>query len=370
MSIFILVATTCNVLVGGYFSQSTVHYMDSAGFCSTTCHSMNPEYIAFKNSPHLNINCVECHIGSGRRAYARAKLNGVWQVGATILNSYPKPIPTPLENLRPAREICETCHWPEKFAGVQVRVFDQFDRDSANTHTKTVLALAVGGGPVASGIHGFHVAPGVTVEYLADQARQEMHWVRYTDPTGTVSEYMNDGWQAADAGNHEVRQMDCLDCHTRPSHGFQMPARALDEAMALGKVDSTLPWVKREALDILRCEYASTAEAEVAIPRALAEFYESAYPELFSARRESIERSAAGLVEIFKRNVFPEMGVDWGTYPDNSGHSDFVGCFRCHGGGLATAQGGSITTDCNACHRMLAFRQRDPEILQQLGISP
>ena len=369
VSIFILVATAGNVLVGGYFSQSTVHYMDSVGFCGTTCHSMNPEHVAVQNSPHLNIDCVECHIGSGRRAYAQAKLNGIWQVVVTVLNRFPKPISTPLENLRPAREICESCHWPASFAGVQIRVFNHFAADSANTHTRTVLALVVGGGPVASGIHGFHVAPGVTVEYVADETRQNVYWVRHTDPAGTVSEYVSEGWESSDRASHAVRQMDCLDCHTRPSHGFQMPARALDEAMALSKVDPTLPWVKRTGLEILRSGYAGTGEAEAAIPVALADFYRSSHPELFQSRRESIEHSAAGLVEIFKRNVFPEMGVDWGTYPDNSGHSDFIGCFRCHGGELRTAEGGSITTDCEACHRMLAVREEDPEILYQLGIS-
>ncbi len=368
VALFIVIASSANVLLGGYFSQTTVHYMDSPSFCATTCHSMSPEYAAYQHSPHVNIDCVECHIGSGRSAYMRAKLNGLWQVTATTFRLYPRPIPTPLENLRPAREICESCHWPRKFSGVQVRVLEHFAEDSANTRTTTVLSLAVGGGPVAAGIHGLHVGPGITIEYGSDPTRREIHWVRYSDSTGLIDEFVADGWTSHDAPAHETRTMDCLDCHTRPSHQFQMPERALDEALALRRIDPTLPWIRKRGRELLEAEYVSREDARRRITESLVEFYRSEYPSVYSARRASVDRSAVGLAEIWERNIFPEMGVGWGTYPDFSGHTDFVGCFRCHGGGQRTAEGKVITAECTACHRLLAVRESEPEILGQLGV--
>ncbi len=365
---FIVLATGCNVLVGGYFSQRTVHFMDSAGFCSTTCHSMSPEYAAYQESAHFNIACVQCHIGSGRRAYMGAKLNGLRQVTATVFRNYPKPIPTPLENLRPAREICESCHWPRKFSGVQLRVFDHFAADSANSHTQTVLALSVGGGPVATGIHGFHVAPGIAIEFATDPARREIYWVRYIDAQGSATEYAVAGWDAAKREQVEFRTMDCLDCHTRPSHRFQLPERALDEAMALGTVDRKLPWIKQKGLEILRTANDNGDAAHLNIAAALTRFYETEFAGVYRSRTEAVESTATQLAAIYNRNVFPDMGVSWGTYPDNSGHSDFVGCFRCHGSAMRSEDGRSITRDCTACHRILALREAEPDILEQLGI--
>jgi nitrate/TMAO reductase-like tetraheme cytochrome c subunit len=368
VALFIVIASSTNVLLGGYFSQSTVHYMDSPGFCATTCHSMSPEYAAYQHSPHVNIACVECHIGSGRRAYMRAKLNGLWQVAATVFDLYPRPIPTPLENLRPARDICESCHWPHKFSGLQVRVLDHFAEDSANTRTTTVLSVAVGGGPVAAGIHGFHVGPGITIEYVSDPTRREISWVRYSDSTGVVSEFASEAWASDGESEHEIRTMDCLDCHTRPSHQFQMPARALDEALALGRVDATLPWIRKKGRELLEADYADRDEARESIAAGLAVFYRSEHPAVYEVREGDIERSTAGLVEIYEHNIFPDMGVEWGTYPDYSGHTDFVGCFRCHGGGQRSVGGDSITAECTACHRLLAIRESEPAILEQLGV--
>jgi len=368
LALFIVLATSANVVLGGYFSQTTVHYMDSPSFCSTTCHSMSPEYAAYQYSPHVNIDCVECHIGSGRSAYMRAKLNGIWQVTATAFRLYPRPIPTPLENLRPAREICESCHWPQKFGGVRIRILDHFAEDSANTRTTTVLALTVGGGAVARGIHGFHVGPGVTIEYAADSLRSTVYWVRYTDSTGVVGEYATGDWNAAEHAGKEVRTMDCLDCHTRPSHRFQLPQRALDEALAFGSVDPSLPWIKKRGFELLVAEYGSAEQAEAAIVGGLTEFYRREFPTVLQLRREAVERSAAGIVAIYERNVFPSMGVTWGTYPDYGGHTDFNGCFRCHGADQRTAAGEAIRSDCAACHSLLAVRESEPDILEQLGV--
>ena len=368
MTGFLVGMTGFNVVVGGLFSQATIKYMDSPQFCGTVCHSMAPEYAAYRNSPHVNVACVACHVGSGRPAYMRAKFNGVWQVGATLTKQHPRPIPTPLENLRPARDICESCHWPARFSGVQMRVLDHFAPDSANTHTRTVLALVVGGGSSTGGIHGFHVAPGVTIEYAADSARRTVDWIAYTSPDGRVSEYTSETWRPGAADPPMVRTMDCLDCHTRPSHRFQMPERALDEALAMGLIDPTLLWIKREGLRLLQAEYASVADAAADIPVALAAFYDANHPAVLEAQQPAIAAAGTQLATIYQRNVFPHMRVTWGTYPDHSGHTDFAGCFRCHGADLATEDGVAVSADCEACHRILALRETDPRVIEELGL--
>jgi hypothetical protein len=370
MAVFVLGVTGFNVLVGGYFSHAAVKYMESPRFCGTTCHSMAPENIAFRDSPHRNVDCVECHIGSGRGAHVEAKLSGVRQMFGELLNNHSRPIPTPVHQLRPAREICEKCHWPQSFGGWRLHVLHKFALDEANTRTMTVLALHVGGGQAGGGIHGFHMDPGVSIEYLADPTRQRIPWVSYTDESGEVTEFMRADWDSTQAEGLERRTMDCLDCHTRPSHRFQVAGRALDAALARGDIDSTLPWVKRQSLEILRAGYESTEQAERRIPEALAEFYRTEHPDVFESQGAAIEQSAAALLAVYARNVFPEMAIDWGTYPDNTGHSDSPGCFRCHDGGHRTSDGTAINSDCRACHEILAIGEFQEDVMRRFGIEP
>jgi nitrate/TMAO reductase-like tetraheme cytochrome c subunit len=368
LSVFAVLVTGVNVLVGGYYSNAAVKYMDSPNFCGGTCHSMYPEYSAYQNSPHVNIGCVACHIGSGSKAKVQAKLNGIKQMVGTVLDNHSRPIPTPVHNLRPAREICETCHWPKRFAGFKLHVLDKFAEDELNTHTKTVLVVRVGGNDVTDGVHGSHAAPGVTIEYASDPSRQNIPWVRYTDSTGQTTEYATADWDVEGSAQLQRREMDCMDCHTRPAHRFQVPGRALDEALAANRVDSTLPWAKRQGLDILRSEYATTEDAEAQIPASLQEFYRAEYPELHQTRRGDIDRSGLELLSIYKRNVFPDMNITWRTYPDNLGHTDFMGCFRCHFGNHKTDDGTTITTTCTACHQILARDESEPDVLRRFGI--
>ncbi len=368
LALFVVGVTGANILVGGYYSHATVKYMDSERFCGLTCHSMIPEYTAYQDSPHRNIACVACHVGSGKQAKLEAKLNGISQMIATLLDNHPRPIPTPVHNLRPAREICEACHWPEKFAGYRLHVLDKFAQDEQNTWTKTVLVLAVSGAAATQGIHGFHTAPGVKVEYRSDASRQNIPWVRYTNPAGESVDYFTEEWPSAEDDGLELREMDCMDCHTRPSHRFQVPGRALDKALADGVVDPSLPWIKQRGLEILRAEYATTEEAEQRIPTLVTDYYREEYPDLFGDKRDDIERSALGLVSVYRRNVFPEMKIGWAVYPDNSGHTDFTGCFRCHFGKHESADGQKISDNCTACHQILARDETEPEVLERFGI--
>lgn len=366
---FVAVTTVINLAIAGQASYQAVEYMDSVAFCGKTCHSvMAPEYAAYQNSPHSRVECVACHIGPGASWFVKSKLSGTWQVFAVTFNTYERPIPTPVKNLRPARETCETCHWPQKYGADRLRVIDKFADDEANTMSKSVLLMRIGGGARGPGIHGTHLGPGVVIRYgHKDVARQEIPWVEYTSGNGKSTVYLGEGAKPDPAGL-SIREMDCMDCHNRPTHAFELPERAVDHAMSEGRIPRDLPYIKKTGVELLKKTYSSQEEAAKAIPAALESFYRGRYPEIHAKRRPEIVRSAEALLGIFNRNVFPRMKVTWGVYPNNIGHTDFPGCFRCHDDAHASADGRKISQDCNSCHQLLAMEEAAPEILTQLGL--
>jgi hypothetical protein len=373
-ALFILVMTGVNI---AFFLAATyrgVHLMESVEFCGTTCHSvMQPEHTAYQATAHARVPCVSCHIGPGAPWFVRSKLSGSYQVLAVAFDLYPRPIPTPIENLRPSRDTCEQCHWPERFVGDRLVVKSHFSEDETPAETKTVLLMHTGGiDPLsgrALGNHGVHVEPGAEIHYLAaDERRQEIPYVRYRRPDGEVVEYFAGGKAPATrVPEGELRLMDCIDCHNRPSHAFELPAAALDAALTAGRLDRSLPYVKKTGLELLEAEYASHEEADAAIRHGLRRFYAERYPAVLAERRATVDAAADELVAIYTRNVFPGMKITWGTYPNNLGHENSPGCFRCHDGSHESPTGRSIAGDCEACHAMLAFEEEDPEILKQLS---
>ncbi len=370
LSLFVVLATLVNVVIAAQTSYSAVNYMDGVTFCGKTCHTvMQPEFAAYQNSPHSRVECVKCHIGPGASWFVRSKLSGLWQVFAVTFNTYDRPIPTPVRNLRPARDTCEACHWPDKFGEDRLRVIEKFGDDEKNTSTKTVLLMRIGGGRRGPGIHGRHLGPGVLVSYApADESRQKIPWVRYSTGGVDSTVFMAPDAKPDQVRNLPVRQMDCMDCHNRPTHTYELAERAVDRAMSQGDVPRSLPYMKKKAVEILRAAYPSNAAATSAIPAALERYYRENYADVYAKQRADIARSARALVEIYNRNVFPAMKVTWGTYPNNIGHTDFSGCFRCHDEQHMSQGGKTITQDCNACHQLLAMDEAAPKILTDLGL--
>jgi hypothetical protein len=364
---FIGVTTFLNVIIAAQFTYSAVNYMDSVTFCGQTCHTvMSPEFTAHQRSPHSRVECVSCHIGPGASWFVRSKLSGAGQVVAVALNNYPRPIPAPVHNLRPARETCETCHWPQKFDEDRLRDIVSYSSDEQNTQTHTVLMLHLGGGPSRVGIHGRHLGQGITVRYFAsDEKRETIPWVEYTSG-GQTTVYAASGATKPDESN--MRVMDCIDCHNRPTHIYQLPERAIDQALAEGQISSTLPFAKKTAVGILKREYKSSADAVQKIPAAFEDFYKNNYPQIYNERRGDISRAAESVKAAYQHNVFPEMKVYWGTYSNNLGHTDFTGCFRCHDESHMATGGKTITQDCSACHNLLASDEKSPKILVDLGL--
>jgi nitrate/TMAO reductase-like tetraheme cytochrome c subunit len=369
---FFGVTTVLNILIGTQVTYRAVKHMETPQFCGATCHTMNPELAAYQNSPHSRVECVECHVAPGAAGWFNSKTSGIRQLVETVLNTYPRPIPSALESNRlvPARETCENCHWPRKFGGVRLRVFSKYADDEANTRSETVLLMLVGGDRI-SGIHGAHFGPGVRIRFAAaDAKRQTIPWVEYRNAdTGDTRFFVSPETSPDSAKALPKFDMECVDCHNRPTHTFDLPERAMDKALALGDIPVTLPYIKKKSVELLKANYATRTEAAANLPTGLVSFYQQNYPGLYANRSQDIRAAGGAVLAIYNRNVFPELKVSWGTYQNNLGHTDFPGCFRCHDGSHKSGEGKTITQDCNSCHEPLAMDEASPEILKTLGIS-
>jgi len=368
---FIGATTFLNIVIGSQLSYGAVNYMDTVTFCGLTCHTvMQPEYTAHQNSPHARVACVACHIGPGASWFVRSKLSGTQQVFHTILGNYPRPIPSPVENLRPARETCEVCHWPQKFDPDRLRVISQYADDAQNTLSYTVLMVKIGGGSRGRGIHSMHVGEGIHIRYAySDEKRQTIPWVEYADGEGHKTAFSVAATKTKLPGNLPIREMDCIDCHNRPTHTFQLPDLAMDEAISAGAISPSLPYIKKQGTEALRRDYRSRAEAAKQIPAALDAYYRQNYPDIYLHQHALVRQAGDAALRIYDRNVFPAMKVTWGTYFDNIGHDNSPGCFRCHDGNHAAAGGRVVTQDCGACHDLLAIQDPHPKVLTDLGLT-
>lgn len=363
-------ATLVNVIVGTQLTYRAVHHMETPGFCGS-CHVMAPEARTHADSPHSQVTCAECHVGDGASGWVASKVSGTRQFFENLTDSFERPIPSALatDKLVPAKQTCEQCHWRSKPGDVRVRVIDTFAEDEANSLSQTVLTMHVGG-TVFGGIHGRHLDPDLEISFAStDNARQDIVWVESRNTrTGEVHTYAKSGTTLEQSAGLKRFTMQCVDCHNRPGHAFQLAARAIDAALTTGSLPTTLPFLKKQAVALLKVEYASQDEASQRIPAALAEVYQREHAEVFAKRGPEITAAGRVIAELHNRNVYPELKVTWGTYPDNSGHTEFPGCFRCHGGDHATAEGKTITNNCFACHFSAAVDETAPEVLQTLGI--
>jgi nitrate/TMAO reductase-like tetraheme cytochrome c subunit len=368
---FFGVTTLVNLVIGTQLTYRAVEHMETPQFCGQACHSMSPEFAAYQNSPHSRVACVECHVVPGAAGWIASKKAGTRQLIETIFDSYHRPIPSAIESNRlvPASETCENCHWPEKFGSARLRVITHYADDEKNARTQTVLMMMVGGSKFA-GIHGKHFGPGIQIRFAAaDTKRQGIPWVEYRNSnTGTTRTFISDGSTPDSYKSLPVYEMQCVDCHNRPTHTFESPEHGMDSALALGELSSSLPFIKKKGVELLKTPYLSQKDAAEKLPAALAEFYKQNYPDVSNTRSQEIKDAARAILAVYNRNVFPDLKVTWGTYPNNLGHTDSPGCFRCHDGSHATATAETITQDCNACHEPLAMEEASPEILKTLGL--
>jgi NapC/NirT cytochrome c family, N-terminal region len=368
---FLAITTVLNVIIGTQLTYRAVKHMETPQFCGQSCHVMTPEFMAHQNSPHSQLECVECHVAPGASGWVASKTAGVRQLFEVMGNSYARPIPSALETNRlvPATQTCENCHWAQKFGSVRLRLINNYAEDEKNTRTQTVLMMMVGGSKFA-GIHGAHFGPGIKIRYAAaDAKRQTVPWVEYNNTiSGATEIFLSEGTPANTVDNLPKYEMQCVDCHNRPTHTFESADRGMNNSLALGEVSTSLPFIKKKGMELLKAGYASNDEASKTIPAALISYYRQNYPDLYAKQSKDVEAAARAIPAIYNRNVFPVLKVDWGTYPNNLGHTDFPGCFRCHDGSHTTTSGKTIGQDCNSCHQLLATDEASPEILKTLGI--
>jgi NapC/NirT cytochrome c family, N-terminal region len=337
------------ILVAGY---GALHWMESPSFCGQACHApMHPQFTAWQNTPHAGVACVECHVGEGARALVRSKLAGVRQLVHIASGTYPRPIPASLADLRPALETCGTCHAPSLSHDIKSRTVREYSDDELSSETVTELKLHIGGPgqPAASGraIH-WHADPSMRVEYIAtDPDRQTIPFVRVVKAKGEVMEYVVEGTtpEALAAGTAKV--MDCIDCHNAAAHRISPTAeQAVDRAIAGGRIDRTLPFLRREAVRLLKSDYGDEGKALSGIDSGLRAFYAS----YDSVDQQALTQTIDNVQRLYRTNVFPAMKVTWGVYRDNRGHTTSDGCFRCHDGSHVARDGTTISADCAYCH--------------------
>lgn len=341
------------LLLSAFGSYKTYHYAESTMFCGQVCHeAMNPEFVTYQRGAHARVDCVHCHVGSGAEHFVRAKLSGTRQLIGYILDNYNRPIATPVHNLRPAKETCEKCHWPDKYVGNVDITYDHYLSDKRNTPYSVRMLLHVDkkqpGSPLG-GIH-WHISDTEKVEYYAtDEKRQEIPWTRVTNlKDGTSRVFRVDSFKG-DPPPNKIRVMDCIDCHNRPSHNFPSANDAVEQAMVGGSLATTLPNIKRVAVQAMTQEGITTAGA----PDKIAAFIKSKYTE--PAHADEAIRAAEAVSRIFSTTFFPERKADWRMYPNNIGHKDWLGCFRCHDDKHKTDKGEKMrATDCNACHTIVS----------------
>ncbi|MEI6563144.1 MAG: NapC/NirT family cytochrome c [bacterium] len=342
------------VVVASVVAYRTYHFTESVQFCGRVCHKvMNPEFTAFQQSPHAGSSCTECHIGPGAEWFVKAKVTGLYQVYSVLFNKYHRPIETPVESLRPAKDTCLACHWPTKFFGAVLRTWTYYGTDEKNSPWTIKMLLNIGGGNPAHGpIRGIHWhMEGVnTVEYIAtDRKRLLIPWVRVTDQLGKVTIYRSEDKKTSitdeQAATLSKRRMDCMDCHNRPAHLYRAPNELLDMALSAGRVDSSIPSIKSQAAKLLAAPFKTEAEALTAIDHEL----RAKHP-----GDPRIDPVIKEIQSLYSANFFPEMKVRWDEYPNHIGHKITPGCFRCHDGQHVSDSGKRISQDCKTCHTILA----------------
>ncbi len=361
VTIFFVIAT----VIGSY---KGFHYTESVEFCGKLCHKvMEPEYIAYQHSPHARVKCAECHVGEGADFYVKSKMSGLRQVYKYLLGTYPRPIETPIANLRPARETCEKCHWPQKFYTNKIRNEKYYLADSANTEWDVIMKMRIGADHSSlgntEGIH-WHINPDVEISYQADEKRQTIPWVRYFNKqTGKEIIFLEEDTSihpnAKELENSEKRMFDCMDCHNRPSHEYFSPPKYVNGLFAGNKISTKVPYLKSAAMEATNDTYSTKDSAFMGINDQMIKYYKDGYPDLFSKYEKEIKKAITAVQEAFSYNTFPEMKVSYKQYPRNIGHFENKGCFRCHDDKHKSSDGKVISKDCNLCHSIIGQGQRD-----------
>ncbi|OGO36415.1 MAG: hypothetical protein A2W35_15720 [Chloroflexi bacterium RBG_16_57_11] len=340
---------TIILLTGATFGWE---YTNSPEFCGESCHTMPPEYTAYLTSPHARIACVDCHIGKGFiTTRVTRKAGDLKHVFATMFHTYEFPIRA--DALRPARETCEKCHFPEKFSDDSLREIHRFTNDKDNTPYSIFLTLKTGGGDARQGLgRGIHWHIQNKVEYLpTDPEEQEIPYIRVTNADGSMNEYIDVEGQfdPSSVDPAELKEMDCITCHNRITHLVATPEDTVDKLIAADQISKDIPEIRRQAVEAYSKIYSTTEQGLKGIA-AIEDYYQTYRPEYYAANAPKVQQAIAVLQEAYGNSVYPDQNSDWTTHPNNIGHKDSAGCFRCHDGKHLDAEQKAIRLECNVCH--------------------
>jgi hypothetical protein len=356
------VGTLVFLLLTSIGSYEAFHYTESVEFCGKLCHKvMEPEYTAYHQSSHERVKCVECHVGNGANWYVKSKLSGLYQVYSVTFKKYPRPIPTPIHNLRPARETCEQCHWPQKFYDRKMKMKKLYLADETTSEWDVNLLMKTNATFSAQGqqegIH-WHINPDVKIEYRNKPGDSEtIPWVRFTNrKTGETHIYTDPDSipDTATLSKTEIKTMDCMDCHNRPSHNYLPPQSFFDEEVTAGKISRKLPDIKIIAMQALNQDYSTRDSAFLSIDSQVRDYYKTLYPQVLESQKEELGNAIASMQEGYSRNIFPYMKAKWNAYPVHLGHLESKGCYRCHNDKHKSETGRVISRDCKLCHSIIA----------------
>jgi nitrate/TMAO reductase-like tetraheme cytochrome c subunit/mono/diheme cytochrome c family protein len=337
------------VLIGG---AKAWEYTNSPNFCGTTCHTMPPEFSAYQSSPHARVDCVNCHIGKGFiTTQITRKAGDIRHVLATLFISYEYPIH--IKQMRPVQETCESCHFPEKFSDDSFREIKGFNPDKNNTPYSIYLNLKTGGGSERIGLgRGIHWHIEQQVYYLPlDRDEQQIPYVKVVGEDGKITEYkaVDSKLVAGQINQASLKKVDCITCHNRITHLVDTPEKTINQLLALDQISTTIPEIRKKAVEVYSEPYPSTEMAMKGI-EGLKDYYQKNYSEFYSANTDKISKAIAILQDAYRKGVYPEQKSDWNTHPNNVGHKDFPGCFRCHDGKHLDANLQAIRLECNLCH--------------------
>jgi hypothetical protein len=354
------------MFVSAFGSYKAYEFSETDEFCGEICHEvMEPEFVAYLSSPHSRVGCVNCHIGSGATWFVRSKISGAYQVYSVLFKKYSKPIPTPVKDLRPAEGTCEQCHSPEHFFSEIKREFNYYLYDEKNTKSSLSMLLKIGGGNNelgrAEGIH-WHMNINNKIEYIhTDEIRDEIPWVKQTDSNGIEKIFKKRNFKGdfSKLPEENLRTMDCIDCHNRPSHIYYPSDKSVNLSMSLGRIDETLPYIKSVAVNVLEESYSTKENGLDSIAHSINNFYKDNYPLIAKEKEEIISNAISEVQKIYDRNYFPSMKVSWRGFPNHISHLYDSGCFRCHDGEHFTDDGEMIRRDCNLCHTIITQTTSD-----------
>ncbi len=345
------------LVIGG--GVSSWEYTNSSHFCGTACHTMPPQYVVYNVSPHANVTCEECHIG--RASFLNQltrKSQGLKETYLQVTGLYELPIFA--KALRPARDTCEKCHQPETFSADSLRVIPHYASDLENTSSRVYLILKTGGGAKREGLgKGIHWHIVNKVEYYPlDELEQDIPYIRVYNDDGTTNEYVDveSGFDKSTIDESKMKTMDCVTCHNRVTHEFTFPEESINTAMARGQIDPGIPLIHKKAMEVMTVQYEDQAQAYEAIDR-LEKYYKQT--EYYAGNEDKISAAIQTLKDIYDRTVFHDQQVDWTTHPNNVGHINSPGCFRCHDGKHLDAQKQAIRLECNLCHSVPVVKGQD-----------